>query len=205
MVIIEAIHREMPFYGARKIVRELRPAGVRISRRRCRRLMRLLGVEALVPGPSTSTPCPEHEVYLYLLRDLAVVRPDQVWCTDITYIPMPVGHAYLIAIMDWHTRAVLAWEVSNTMDTAFCLRALLRAVEVAGCVPGILNIDQGSQFTSREWISAIQALGARVSMDGCGAAAGWTTCSSSGSGALDYATPWSLYRPGAPKEKPIAA
>ena len=165
---IDLIHTEHPFLGARKIVRELRDVGWRIGRRRCRRLMKLMGIEALVPKPSLSAPAPGHKIYPYLLRGLEIGRPDQVWCTDITYIPMEHGHAYLIAIMDWHTRAVLSWEVSNTMDTGFCLRALHRAVEVAGRAPEILNTDQGSQFTSEEWVAAVSSLGAKVSMDGRG-------------------------------------
>ena len=165
---IDVIHTEWPFLGARKIVRELRDLGWRIGRRRCRRLMEIMGIEAMVPKPSLSTPCPENKVYPYLLRDHKIDRPDQVWCTDITYIPMETGHAYLIAVMDWHTRAVLSWEVSNTMDTSFCLRALHRAVKVAGTWPEIFNTDQGSQFTSQEWIEAVKAYGAKVSMDGRG-------------------------------------
>ena len=165
---IELIHTDFPFLGSRKIVRELRDVGWRIGRKRCRRLMKLMGIEALVPKPSLSEPAPGHKIYPYLLRDLEIGRADQVWCTDITYIPMEHGHAYLIAIMDWNTRAVLSWEVSNTMDTAFCLRALHRAVEVAGCAPEILNTDQGSQFTSEEWVSAVEGYGTKVSMDGRG-------------------------------------
>ena len=165
---IDMIHTARPFLGARKIVLELRKVGWRIGRRRCARLMKLMGIEAMVPKPSLSKPAPGHKIYPYLLRKLEIERPNQVWCTDITYIPMATGHAYLIAVMDWHTRAVLSWEVSNTMDRAFCLRALHRAVEVAGCAPEIFNTDQGSQFTSEEWVSSVQGYGAKVSMDGKG-------------------------------------
>lgn len=130
--------------------------------------MRLMGISALVPQPYTSAPSPENVIYPYLLRDLEVKRANQVWCADITYIPMGKGHAYLVAIMDWHTRAVLAWEVSNTMDTSFCLRALHRAIATTGRLPEIFNTDQGSQFTSKEWVCAIDSAGIRVSMDGRG-------------------------------------
>ena len=239
---IGEIHTEWPFLGARKIVRELREVGWWISRKRCRRLMKMMGIEAQVPKPSLSEPAPGHKIYPYLLRGLEVDRPDQVWCTDITYIPMAKGHCYLIAIMDWHTRAVLSWEISNTMDTGFCLRALHRAVEVAGRAPEILNTDQGSQFTSKEWIAAVRGMGARVSMDGRGRwmdnvfierlwrslkyeqlrlwsyvtipdveaqVQGWMTYYNHRRmhQALDYGTPWSLYRPEeeVASEKPKAA
>lgn len=165
---IDVIHTAHPFLGARKIVRELRESGWWIGRRRCRRLMKNMGIEAMVPKPSLSAPAPGHKIYPYLLRDLKIERADQVWCTDITYIPMEKGHAYLIAVMDWHTRAVLSWEVSNTMDVSFCLRALRRAEGVAGCAPEIFNTDQGSQFPSEEWVNSVLSSGARVSMDGKG-------------------------------------
>jgi len=165
---IDVLHTKWPFLGARKIVWELRKLGWRIGRKRCRRLMKLMEIEALVPKPSLSVAAPGHKIYPYLLRNLTIERPDQVWCTDITYIPMEHGNAYLIAIMDWYTRAVLSWEVSNTMDSHFCLRALRRAEEVAGCTPEIFNTDQGSQFTSEEWVGAVQEMGAKVSMDGRG-------------------------------------
>jgi len=227
---IDMIHTHHPFLGTRKIVLELRDLGWSISRRRCRRLMRIMGIEAMVPKPSLSKPAPGNKIYPYLLRELEVNQPDQVWCTDITYIPMIKGHTYLIAIMDWHTRAVLSWDVSNTMDTAFCLRALHRAVKVAGRAPEILNTDQGSQFTSKEWTSAVEAYGAKVSMDGkgrwvdnvfierlwrslkyeklrlwsyrnipelCEHVDTWMSYynHSRKHQTLDYATPWSLYRP----------
>jgi len=145
MASIDALHTEFPFLGARKLVRELRDLGHRVSRKRVRRLMRLMGISALVPQPCTSKPAPENPIYPYLLRDMEITEADEVWCADITYIPMVRGHAYLVAIMDWHTRAVLAWELSNTMDTGFCLRALRRAMTGTGRVPGIFNTDQGSQ------------------------------------------------------------
>jgi putative transposase len=128
MAELDALHAEFPFPGARKLVRELRDLGHRAGRGRVRRLMRLMGVSALAPQPYTSKPSPENQIYPYLLRDREITRADEVWCADITNIPMSKGHAYLVAIMDWYTRAVLAWEVSNTMDTPFCLRALRRTL-----------------------------------------------------------------------------
>ena len=166
--LIDELHTEHPHLGARKLVRELRDLGRRVGRGRVRRLMRLMGIEALVPQPYTSKASPENPVYPYLLRDRAITRADEVWCADITYIPMEKGHAYLVAIMDWHTRAVLAWELSNTMDTAFCLKALRRAMAQTGRTPDIFNTDQGSQFTSKEWVGELEAAGVQVSMDGKG-------------------------------------
>ena len=157
-----------PFYRARKIVRELRGVGIRIGRKRCRRLMRAMGIEALVPKPSTSIPDKQHKKYPYLLRESAVSAPDVVWAADITYVPMYEGHVYLVAIMDWHTRAVLSWRVSTTMDAGFCVEAYREALRVAGRAPAIMNTDQGSQFTGEEWIEVVEASGARVSMDGKG-------------------------------------
>ncbi len=165
---IDRIYTECPFYGARKIVLELRDAGIRIDRKRCRRLMRTMGIEALVPKPSTSIPDKQHRKYPYLLRENAVSQPDEVWAADITYVPMYEGHVYLVAIMDWRTRAVLSWRVSTTMDTRFCVEAYREALRVAGRAPDIMNTDQGSQFTSEPWIEAVEASGARVSMDGKG-------------------------------------
>ena len=165
---IDRIYTEFPFYGARKIVRVLRGVGIRIGRKRCRRLMRAMGIEALVPKPSTSVPDKQHLKYPYLLRERAVSAPDEVWAADITYVPMYEGHVYLVAIMDWHTRAVLSWRVSTTMDAGFCVEAYREALRVAGRAPAIMNTDQGSQFTCVEWIEAVEASGARVSMDGKG-------------------------------------
>ena len=165
---IDRIYTEFPFYGARKIVIELRDAGIRIGRKRCRRLMKKMGIEALVTKPSTSIPDKQHRKYPYLLRESAVSNPDEVWAADITYIPMYEGHVYLVVIMDWHTRAVLSWRVSTTMDAGFCVEAYRDALRVAGRAPDIMNTDQGSQFTCEEWIAAVEASGARVSMDGKG-------------------------------------
>ena len=168
MKAIDRIYTECPFYGARKIVVELREVGLRIGRKRCRRLMKTMGIEALVPKPSTSVPNKQHKKYPYLLRENEVSKPDEVWAADITYIPMYEGHVYLVAIMDWHTRAVLSWRVSTTMDAGFCVAAYRDAVSVAGRPPGIMNTDQGSQFTGEQWIGAVESSGARVSMDGKG-------------------------------------
>ena len=126
------------------------------------------GIEAIAPKRWTSMPDASHRKHPYLLKGLEINRPDQVWCTDITYIPMDRGHAYLVAVMDWHTRAVLSWKLSNTLDTAFCVEALKEAVATAGCVPEIFNTDQGCQFTSNDWIGAVEGLGIQVSMDGRG-------------------------------------
>jgi putative transposase len=165
---IDRIYTEFPFYGARKIVAELRDVGIRVGRKRCRRLMKVMGIEALVPKPSTSIPDKQHRKYPYLLRGAAIAKPDEVWAADITYVPMYEGHVYLVAIMDWHTRAVLSWRVSTTMDASFCVEAYRDAMRVAGRAPEIMNTDQGSQFTGEEWIEAVEASGARVSMDGKG-------------------------------------
>ncbi len=168
MRALDELHTEWPFYGQRKLTRELGERGWRIGRKRVRRLMRLMGLEAVAPKPRTSLPNAAHRKYPYLLRGLEVDRADQVWCADITFIPLHRGFAYLVAIMDWHTRAVLSWRISNTLDTSFCLEALEEALEVAGCAPDIFNTDQGCQFTSDAWIEAVEAAGAQVSMDGKG-------------------------------------
>ena len=168
MTLIDEIHTDYPFLGARKIVRKLRDRGRRVGRARVRRLMREMGISAMVPQPSTSKPSPENPIYPYLLRGREIGCADEVWCADITYIPMAKGHAYLVAIMDWHTRAVLSWELSNTADTGFCLRALRRAMVQTGRAPEIFNTDQGSQFTSKEWVGELEGAGVRVSMDGKG-------------------------------------
>ena len=126
-----------------------------------------MGIEAIAPKPKLSVPGKGHKIYPYLLRDRKVSEVDEVWCTDITYIPMATGHAYLIAIMDWHSRAVLSWELSNTGDTEMCLRALAKALQ-SGRRPKIFNTDQGSQFTSKKWTEEIESNGIRVSMDGKG-------------------------------------
>jgi len=144
---IDELFLKYPFYGSRQMVRQLRREGVRIGRHRVRRLMRLMGLEAIYQAPRTSDPHPTHRIYPYLLRKLVINRPNQVWCADITYIPVQRGFLYLVAIMDWATRHVLAWRLSNTMDASFCVEALNEALARYG-KPEIFNTDQGSQFTS---------------------------------------------------------
>lgn len=145
---IDRLYLQYPFYGSRQMVRQLRREGVTVGRHRVRRLMRLMGLQAIFQAPRTSDPHPEHRVYPYLLRNLHITRPNQVWCADITYIPVQKGYLYLVAIMDWATRHVLSWRLSNSMDTSFCVEALEEALEVYG-KPEIFNTDQGSQFTSQ--------------------------------------------------------
>lgn len=158
-----------PCLGSRRLVTVLeRDHSMVVNRKRLQRLRCEMGIEAIYCKPRTSIVDKANRIYPYLLRDLAVTRADQVWCTDITYIPMPRGSAYLCAVMDWHTRCVLGWAVSNTMDVSLCLLALDRAKAFAGCVPEIFNTDQGSQFTSEEWTSKLKSLGVQISMDGRG-------------------------------------
>ena len=160
---IDELYLDYPFYGSRHLARE----GVTVGRRRVRRLMRLLGLEAIYRKPRTTVANPEHRVYPYLLRGLEIERANHVWCTDITYIPVQGGFLYLVAVMDWATRRVLAWRLSNTMDTEFCLEALTEALGRYG-TPEIFNTDQGSQFTSIAFTAALQDAGIRCSMDGRG-------------------------------------
>ena len=161
---LDEIYTKWPFYGQRKLLRELRKHGWNIGRKRTRRLMKTMGIEALVPKPSLSKPNKDHKIYPYLLRNLAITEVDQVWCTDITYTPMEKGHAYLVAIMDWKSRAVLSWELSNTMDSGFCVRALRNAMALTGRKPNIFNTDQGSQFTGQDWIGELKKNDILVSM-----------------------------------------
>lgn len=167
MRLIDAQFLETPWYGARQMARHLRRQGHPVGRKRMRRLMQLMGLAPIYCKPRTSAPHPEHKVYPYLLRDLAIERPNQVWCTDVTYIPMRRGFLYLVAIMDWASRRVLAWRLSNTLDAAFCVAALEDALARFGA-PGIFNTDQGSQFTSLTFTGRLQAAGIRISMDGKG-------------------------------------
>jgi putative transposase len=168
MKILDVLYMKWPFLGARKLRLELTAYGWKIGRKRVRRLMRIMGIEALVPKPSLSIPDKKHKIYPYLLRHLEIAQADQVWCADITYLPMEKGHAYLVAIMDWKTRAVLAWEVSNTMDSTFCVKALRGAMRATGRKPAIFNTDQGSQFTGQDWIIELEKNNIRISMDGKG-------------------------------------
>ncbi len=164
---IDELFLKYPFYGARRMVLHLRREGVRIGRRRAARLMRLMGLQAIWRAPRTSAPHPEHRVYPYLLRGLAIERPNHVWCADITYIPVQRGFLYLVAIMDWASRYVLAWRLSNTLDAGFCTEALEEALARYGA-PEIFNTDQGSQFTSFAFTGRLQEAGVRISMDGRG-------------------------------------
>jgi len=167
---MDKLHLEDPSAGARRLVWYLRREGFgKIGRRRVRRLMRVMQMEAICPKPRTTIPDGKVGRYPYLLQNLVIDRPNQVWCADITYIPMRRGFMYLAAILDWHSRRVLAWELSNTLDTAFCIRALQRAVETTGTFPEIMNTDQGCQFTSDHWIGFLQERGISISMDGRGA------------------------------------
>jgi putative transposase len=158
-----------PCLGTRRLIAVLkRDENIIINRKKLQRVRRQMGLEAIYCKARTSIPDKTHRIYPYLLRDVKVTRADAVWCADITYIPMSRGHAYLCAVMDWHTRCVLGWAVSNTMDVALCLRALERAKAHAGCVPEIFNTDQGSQFTSQPWCQQLTEWGVRISMDGKG-------------------------------------
>jgi putative transposase len=164
---IDELFLKYPFYGSRQMVRQLRREGVRIGRHRVRRLMRLMGLQAIYQAPRTSDPHPEHRIYPYLLRNLVIDRPNQVWCADITYIPVQRGFLYLVAIMDWATRHVLAWRLSNTMDASFCVEALNEALSRYGN-PEMFNTDQGSQFTSFHFTGVLKDAEVTISMDGRG-------------------------------------
>jgi len=164
---IDGQYLKTPWYGSRQMARHLRREGFSVGRTRVRRLMRLLGLQAIYQKPRTSIPNTEHRVYPYLLRDLVIERPNQVWCADITYIPMSRGFLYLVAVMDWHSRAVLSWRLSNTLDSGFCVEALEEALVRYGR-PEIFNTDQGSQFTSEAFTGALCDAGIRISMDGKG-------------------------------------
>lgn len=158
-----------PCLGSRRLATILeRDHGLVFNRKHVQRLRRELGQEAIFCRPRTSIPEQTHRKYPYLLRHLTIARPDQVWCADITYIPMPGGSAYLCAVMDWYSRKVLGWAVSNTMDTALCLSALNQALRSTGKIPDIFNTDQGCQFTSGEWTGRLLAPGIKISMDGRG-------------------------------------
>lgn len=164
---IDELHLKWPFFGSRRISHELRTTGLVVNRKRVQRLMRIMGLEGVAPKPNTSRPAPEHPVYPYLLRNLPINRPNQVWAADITYIPLARGFAYLVAIMDWYSRRVLAWRLSNSLDTAFCVEALEDALARFG-QPEIVNTDQGSQFTAEAFTQVLLARGIKISMDGKG-------------------------------------
>lgn len=167
MRLLDEQYLKTPVYGSRSMRNYLQRLGYKINRKRVQRLMRLMGLEAIYPKPKTSIPHPEHRIYPYLLRGLEIERPNQVWATDITYIPLARGFMYLVAIMDWHSRKVLSWRVSNTLDADFCVEALNDAINRFGC-PEIFNTDQGSQFTSKEFTDVLKDNGIKISMDGRG-------------------------------------
>ncbi len=167
MKLIDEIHLKYPFYGSRSIRDELRDKGYKIGRGHVSTLMKKMGIEAIYQKPRLSKPHPGHKVYPYLLRGMAITRANQVWAADITYIPMAKGFCYLVAIMDWASRRVLAWRLSNTLDVSFCTEALEEAIRRFGS-PEIFNTDQGSQFTSEAFTGILNAHGIRISMDGRG-------------------------------------
>jgi putative transposase len=167
MRTIDETYLAYPFFGSRQMTRWLRRQGHKINRKRVQRLMRQMGLEAIYRKPNLSRAQAGHRIYPYLLRTLAVTRPNQVWATDITYVPVQGGFAYLCAVIDWHSRCVLAWELSNTLDASFCVRAVQRALAAHGA-PEIFNTDQGCQFTSAEFTAPLLALGVKLSMDGKG-------------------------------------
>ena len=166
MARIDREYTAHPFLGSRRMTTWLRVEGHGVNRKRVQRLMRLMGLEAVYPKPRLSIPGRGHKVYPYLLRGVAIERADQVWSTDITYIPLPHGFMYLTAVMDWHSRYVLSWRLSNTLDVEFCLEALDEALR-QGC-PEVFNTDQGVQFTSASYTGRLEAAGVKVSMDGKG-------------------------------------
>jgi len=167
MRLIDKQFLETPFYGVRQMTWHLRNEDHLVNEKRIRRLMRLMGLMPIYQKPNTSKAAKGHKIYPYLLRGLRVEKPNQVWCTDITYLPMRRGFLYLVAIMDWHTRKVLAWRISNTLEAAFCVDALNEAIHKFG-PPEIMNTDQGSQFTSFAWTDRLRRSGVRISMDGKG-------------------------------------
>ena len=168
MALIDKEYTEHPFYGRRKMTTHLRKAGHQVNPKRVRRLMQKMGLETIYPKPRTTIVNQAHHIYPYLLRGLAITRPNQVWSTDITYVPMARGFMYLTAVIDWYSRYVLAWRLSNTLDSLFCVEALQDALAIA--TPEIFNTDQGVQFTSTAFTSILEAAQIRISMDGKGRA-----------------------------------
>ena len=167
MRLIDEQFLETPYYGARQMARYLRRQGYRVNRKRAHRLMQKMGLMAIYQKPNTSKPHPEHKVYPYLLRGVDIQEPNHVWCSDVTYIPMKKGFLYLVAVMDWHSRKVLSWTLSNTLDADFCVGALKDALAKYGR-PSIFNTDQGSQFTSLEFTQTLNDANVKISMDGKG-------------------------------------
>ncbi len=169
MRLIDELYTKHPFYGSLKMASHLRRLGHQVNRKRIRRLMKKMGLVSVAPKPNTSQPRKGHKIYPYLLGDLDIQEANHVWCTDITYIRLPHGFVYLVAVMDWGSRKVLSWEVSNTMDETFCLSALERALRLYG-KPKIFNTDQGSQFTSNAFTGVLRDHDIKISMDGKGRA-----------------------------------
>lgn len=167
MKLIDQLYLRYPFYGSRQMRYHLRQYGHFVSRKRLQRLMRKMGIVAIYQKPNTSKKNIEHKIYPYLLRDLTIHKVNQVWCADISYIPMRSGFVYLVAIMDWYSRKVLSWRLSNTLDTLFCIEALQEALEIYGC-PEIFNTDQGAQFTSQSFTEELNKFNIKISMDGKG-------------------------------------
>lgn len=163
---IDAQYLETPFYGWPKMTAALRAQGYHVNGKRVRRLMRQMGLQAITVRKRPATSTPGHRIYPYLLRDLAIERPNQVWCADITYVPMPLGLLYLVAIMDWYSRYVVAWALSNSLEGTFCRTALQQALRSG--TPLIFNTDQGSQFTAQAFTTLLEAAGVQISMDGRG-------------------------------------
>ncbi len=166
MKLIDRQYLITPFYGARKMVAWFKSQGQAVNRKRIRRLMQIMGLKAIYRSPRTSKPAPGNKIYPYLLTDLKITRPNQVWAADITYIPMARGFLYLVVILDWHSRYVLAWRISNTLESDFCVDALHEALRKGW--PEIFNTDQGSQFTAEEFIRILESHGVKISMDGKG-------------------------------------
>ncbi len=166
MRLIDEQYTRTPFFGSRKMTVMLNALGYAVNRKRVQRLMGLMSLEGVAPGPRTCQAHPAHKVYPYLLRDRVIDRPDQVWASDITYIPMRLGFMYLVAILDWYSRYVVAWALSNTLETSFCLDALAQALSATR--PAIFNTDQGAQFTSAEFTGMLSEHDVAISMDGRG-------------------------------------
>jgi putative transposase len=166
MKLIDRQYLSTPFYGARKIAAWLKSQGQRVNRKRVRRLIQIMGLKVIYRRPRTSQPAPGHKVYPYLLSGMEITRPNQVWAADITYIPMARGFLYLVAIIDWYSRYVLAWRLSNTLDADFCVEALEEALRKDK--PDIFNTDQGAQFTGEAFTGLLEQHGVRISMDGKG-------------------------------------
>jgi putative transposase len=166
MKLIDRQYLDTPFYGARKIAAWLKSQGQRVNRKRVQRLMHLMGLKAIYRRPRTSKPAPGHKIYPYLLSGMKITQPNQVWAADITYIPMARGFLYLVAIIDWYSRYVLSWRLSNTLDAGFCVEALEEALRKGK--PDIFNTDQGAQFTGEAFTGLLEQHGVRISMDGKG-------------------------------------